>query len=153
WNRSPYTKDAFHRQIIQGEDCCNPAPMGTKACLHYGPLTVPAGGSVVIRLRLTDQLLTDPLAGVDALITQRKKDAGGFYETIHPPKASADERRVQRQALAGMLWTKQIYLYDHHLWVEGDNPHWPPPDSRRFIRNVHWRHLNSMRVLSMPDKW
>jgi hypothetical protein len=153
WNRSPYTKDAFHRHVIQGEDCCNPAQMGTKACLHYGPINVPAGGSVVLRLRLSDQLLTDPLGEVDAIVAQRKKEADAFYETIHPPLASEDERRVQRQALAGMLWTKQIYLYDHRLWVEGDNPHWPPPDSRRFIRNVHWRHLNSMRVLSMPDKW
>ncbi len=65
----------------------------------------------------------------------------------------ADERLVQRQALAGLLWSKQVYLFDVQQWLEGDDPANPPPASRKTIRNVHWRHLNSMRILSMPDKW
>jgi hypothetical protein len=72
---------------------------------------------------------------------------------VHPPKATADEKRIQRQALAGMLWTKQIYLFNVHTWLEGDNPYIPPPTSRWRVRNQHWLHLNSMRILSMPDKW
>jgi hypothetical protein len=95
----------------------------------------------------------DPLAEVDAVLAQRRAEADEFYAAVHPASASADERLVQRQALAGMLWTKQIYLFDVAQWLDGDNPDAPPPDSRRRIRNVHWRHLNSMRVLSMPDKW
>ena len=63
------------------------------------------------------------------------------------------ERLVQRQALAGMLWSKQIYLFDVRTWLEGDNPDQPPPESRKYLRNTRWKHLNSMRILSMPDKW
>ncbi|MBI3329514.1 MAG: glucosidase, partial [Nitrospinae bacterium] len=155
WARSryPYVKDAFHRHIIQGEDCINPAQVGTKACLHYAGLQVPAGGSVVVRLRLTDRPLREPLADVDHIVATRRAEADAFYEVIHPTDATEDERRVQRQACAGMLWSKQIYLYNVEQWLAGDNPNWPPPESRRRIRNVHWGHLNSMRILSMPDKW
>ncbi|HYE14064.1 MAG TPA: hypothetical protein VD968_06455, partial [Pyrinomonadaceae bacterium] len=114
---------------------------------------VPAGGSVVLRLRLTDGEPIDPLADVDRVVEERRREADEFYAALHPPGATEDERRVQRQALAGMLWTKQIYIYDVHLWLDGDNPDWPPPDSRRRLRNHRWLHLNSMRVMSMPDKW
>jgi hypothetical protein len=153
-SRRPYVKDAFHRYVVDGEEAAvNPEPSGTKACLHYADLRVPAGGSVVVRLRLTDELLDKPLRDVDEIVAGRRREADEFYEAIHPPKATEDERRVQRQALAGMLWTKQIYLYDVSVWLDGDDPAWPPPESRREIRNAHWKHLNSMRVLSMPDKW
>jgi hypothetical protein len=152
-SRSRWVKDAFHRHIINGEDCVNPAQVGTKACLHYANLRVPAGGTVVVRIRLSDQQLTQPLADIDAIVARRRAEADEFYEALHPPQATADERRIQRQALAGMLWSKQIYLYDVRLWLDGDNPHWPPPASRGHIRNMHWRHLNSLRVLAIPDKW
>ncbi|HYH87139.1 MAG TPA: hypothetical protein VEX60_16925, partial [Pyrinomonadaceae bacterium] len=149
----PYVKDAFHRHVVGGEPAVNPEQAGTKACFHYESLNVPAGGSVVVRLRLTNTELDAPLADADDIIRLRRSEADEFYEEIHPPKATDDERRVQRQALAGMLWTKQIYIYDVNVWLDGDNPAWPPPESRRSIRNSHWKHLNSMRVLSMPDKW
>jgi hypothetical protein len=152
-SRSAWVKDAFHRHIIHGEDCVNPAQVGTKAGLHYANLHVPAGESVVLRLRLTDQQLDQPLADVETIVALRRAEADEFYAALHPPLANEDERRVQRQALAGMLWSKQIYLYDVDVWLDGDNPEWPPPASRRQIRNTHWRHLNSMRVMSMPDKW
>jgi hypothetical protein len=153
-SRHPYVKDAFHRYVVNGErGAVNPEPAGTKACLHYANLNVPAGGSVVVRLRLTDEVLEEPLRDVDEIIAERRREADEFYEELHPPKATEDERRVQRQALAGMLWSKQIYIYDVNVWLDGDNPAWPPPESRRRIRNVHWKHLNSMRVMSMPDKW
>ncbi|HZS48202.1 MAG TPA: glucosidase [Blastocatellia bacterium] len=152
-SRSRYVKDAFHRYVIDGEDCVNPEQIGTKACFHYADLNVPARGSVVIKLRLSDKALRAPLSDVDTIIGTRLKEADEFYDSIHPPKASDDEKRIQRQAFAGMLWSKQIYLYDVNVWLDGDNPNWPPPESRRHVRNYRWLHLNSMRVLSMPDKW
>jgi len=152
-SRSPFVKDAFHRYVIGNEQCVNPAQVGTKACLHYAARNVPAGGSIVINLRLSNKVLKQPLADVEKIIAERKAEADQFYDSIHPPKASEDERRVQRQALAGMLWSKQIYFYDVDAWLNGDNPDWPPPERRRHGRNTRWLHLNSMRVLSMPDKW
>jgi mannosylglycerate hydrolase MGH1-like protein len=149
---SPYVKDAFHRHVIDGEASVNPDGHGTKAAFHFNA-TVPARGSKVWELRLSNERLQDPLRQVQAIVEQRRREADEFYEAIHPPKATADEKLVQRQALAGMLWTKQIYLFDVHKWLDGDNPDMPPPDSRNRIRNTHWKHLNSMRILSMPDKW
>jgi hypothetical protein len=152
-SRSPFVKDAFHRYVIGNEQCVNPEEVGTKACLHYASRNVPAGGSIIFNLRLSNKLLKQPLADVEKIIAERKAEADEFYDSIHPAKASEDERRVQRQAFAGMLWSKQIYFYDVDVWLNGDNPDSPPPESRRHGRNTHWLHLNSMRVLSMPDKW
>jgi hypothetical protein len=149
---SRFVKDAFHRHILQGEACVNPAHTGTKSCVHYRAV-VPAGQSVVYRLRLSHQHLERPLDGHEALFQERRAEADEFYARIHPPRATEDEKRVQRQALAGMLWTKQIYLFDVKAWLEGDDPKMPPPESHKHIRNIHWTHLNSQRVLSMPDKW
>jgi len=152
-NVNHYTKDAFHRAIVDREEAVvNPNRTGTKSCLHY-QYTVPAGGSVVARLRLTAEPIRTPLNDVHQLIARRRQEADEFYAAIHPPKATEDEKRVQRQAFAGLLWTKQIYLFDVNAWLDGDDPKCPPPASRQGIRNRHWRHLNSMRVLSMPDKW
>jgi hypothetical protein len=148
----PYAKDAFHRQIIDGEDATNPAQLGTKSCVHYR-YVVPAAGSITLRMRLTPEVLDAPLRDVDVVLRDRLAEADAFYETIHPPAASDDERLVQRQAFAGLLWTKQIYLFDVNQWLDGDAVHRPLPESRRFVRNSQWRHLNSMRILSMPDKW
>ncbi len=152
-NATPFVKDGFHQHIVAGEASVNPDGVGTKACIRYQDVRVPAGGSVAIRLRLSDQPLNAPLSEVDGIIENRRKEADAFYASIHPAKASNDEKRVQRQALAGMIWTKQIYLFDVNLWLEGDNPNLPPPESRTQNRNTHWKHLNSMRILSMPDKW
>jgi Mannosylglycerate hydrolase MGH1-like glycoside hydrolase domain len=150
---SAYTKDAFHRFIVGGDlSSVNPDEIGTKACLHY-TATIPAGGSCVWRFRLTPGTLEDPLAAVDSIVRQRRAEADEFYAAVHPPRATADECAVQRQALAGMLWTKQIYLFDVEKWLDGDDFRHPPPEGRRLVRNIHWRHLNSMRILSMPDKW
>jgi len=152
-SRKPYHKDAFHRYICNGEKgAVRPDQKGTKSCIRYERM-VPAGGSVVIRLRLTGDVLTSPLQEVDAIVKKRKSEADEFYAAIHPPRASEDERRIQRQALAGLMWGKQIYLFDVQKWLQGDDPAMPPPASRNRIRNFHWRHVNSMRILSMPDKW
>ena len=153
-SRKPYVKDAFHRLIVRGEPCTNPDRLGTKAALHYRFPAVPPGGSAVLRLRLTeDGTLAAPLGDVDEVIRRRRREADEFYAALHPRGAGPDERHVQRQALAGLLWGKQSYLFDVERWLEGDNPGWPPPASRRALRNQHWRHLNSLRVMTVPDKW
>ena len=151
-SRKPATKDAFHRLLCEGDDRALGRGRGTKACLHYRML-VPAGGESALRLRFTDRSLRDPLAEVDATLARRRAEADLFYDRIAPPNASADERRIQRQALAGLLWTKQSYIFDVARWLDGDNPQWPPPEARKHGRNAHWRHLNSRRVMTVPDKW
>lgn len=148
----PYVKDAFHRHIINKENCINPDNVGTKSCFHFQD-TIPARQSKVYRLRMTAEALSEPFKDFDQLVSLRAKEADEFYETVYPPKANKEEKRVLRQAYAGLLWTKQIYLYDVNHWLLGDDPNAPPPDSRWTIRNAHWRHLNSMRIISMPDKW
>jgi hypothetical protein len=152
-SRSRYTKDAFHRALCEGElgAVRTDEDRGTKAALHYR-YVVPAGGSVVLRLRLSDGHRTAPLADVDAILALRRREADVFYDRLAPAGASADERLVQRRALAGLLWSKQSYLFDVAKWLDGDNPG-HPPRRRGRPRNTHWRHLNSMRVMSMPDKW
>ncbi len=147
-----YVKDAFHRHIIQGEDCVNPGDIGTKSCVHFQRI-VPAGGHVTFNLRLSDQPLAKPFNDMATIIRLRHKEADEFYHSIHPAKASEDERRIQRQAFAGLMWGKQNYIFNVQQWLEGDNSALKPPESRKQIRNEHWRHLNSLRVLSMPDKW
>ena len=131
----PYAKDAFHRYVIEEEDATNPARLGTKSCVHYR-YVVPTGGSVALRMRLNPETLDAPLRDVDAVLQERLAEADQFYATIHPPAASDDERLVQRQAFAGLLWTKQIYLFDVNQWLEGDAVHRPLPESRRFVRTA-----------------
>lgn len=109
---TPFVKDAFHRYVIKGESCVNPDESGTKACLHYENVAISAGESVVIRLRLTDRPIPEAIQGVDAVVQQRRSETDAFYDELHPPRASPDERLVQRQALAGMIWSKQFYYFD-----------------------------------------
>ena len=151
-NHSPFVKDAFHRHIIQQENCINPDLSGTKAAIDY-QMIIPAGENRTITLLLSDNASLTTLEKAEEILEIRKAEADRFYDSIHPPLASDDEIRIQRQALAGMLWNKQFYYFDVHTWLDGDNPLNAPPDSRRTVRNGHWKHLNSMRILSMPDKW
>lgn len=153
-NDTPYVKDAFHRYLIQNEKkAINPDPRGTKSGIHYFFSSIAPGKNAVIHLRLTHQVMENPLEDVEQIISTRKKEADIYYNAIHPPKATEEEKMIQRQALAGMIWNKQIYIYDVGVWLQGDNPNDPPPESHRWIRNYHWRHVVSMRVISMPDKW
>ena len=149
-NNETGEKEAFHQAIIHGKAL--PQQQGTKAALH-NIYQVPANGSVILYLRLTNQPLECPLADVEAIVALRKQEADEFYATIHPEAATREEKLIQRQAFAGMLWNKQIYLFDVNLWLKGDRASYPPPYERLNARNIHWRHLNSMRILSMPDKW
>jgi hypothetical protein len=152
-SRRPHTKDAFHRALCEGDSSTvRPDGRGTKAALQYRHV-VPAKGSVSLRLRFTAKPTREPLVHVDSIIAERKSEADAFFEDLAPKTATADEKLVQRRAIAGLLWTKQSYLFDVARWLDGDNDDFPPPASREAIRNSHWRHLNSMRVMAMPDKW
>jgi hypothetical protein len=148
----PYLKDAFHRRIIQGrEDAVNPAQRGTKACAWYR-FDLASGQTEVIRLRLT--LCTDPSGLVhdfDGLFNERIAEADEFY--CFAPTLSEDAKRIQRQAFAGLLWSKQVYHYVVEEWLKGDPGQPPPPPNRAFGRNAQWVHLFNEDVISMPDKW
>ena len=151
-NPSPYVKDAFHARIISGDEhATNPEKVGTKAAAHY-VLEVPAGGSHTIQLRLTRDALDDPFAGFAASVAERIADADEFYERITPDSLGEDERRVHRQALAGMLWSKQYYLFDLERWLKdhGSDRFSASPSG---VRNADWSHMLNSDVISMPDKW
>jgi hypothetical protein len=153
-NSTPYVKDAFHRYLIQGEKgAVNPQREGTKSAFHYFFPSVAPGKSVVVRLRLSPKKIDSPLQKIDEIVAQRKSEADQFYASIHPKQATEEEKMIQRQAFAGMIWNKQIYIFSVGNWLEGDDPLHPPPLSHKTIRNVHWRHIVSMRIMSMPDKW
>ncbi len=154
-NRAAYVKDGINDYIIHDNTCAvNPSRFGTKAAAHY-QLTLAPGASATLRLRLTDQ---PPASGTfgeafDALFAQRKAEADEFYAAVTPGTLSPDARGVLRQALGGMLWSKQYYQYDVRVWLEGDSGYPPPPPERKFGRNRGWTHLFNGDVISMPDKW
>jgi hypothetical protein len=152
-NPSPYVKDAFHQYLIAGnQGAVNPAGSGTKAAAHY-TLEVPAGGSKTVRLRLIAGPVGDPFGGgFDKAFAARLADADEFYERIAPANLPEDERRVHRQALAGMLWTKQYYYFDLDRWLEEHGAH-PMVDGATDVRNADWFHMLNSDIISMPDKW
>jgi hypothetical protein len=148
-----YYKDGIQRHLIEGQASVNPEERGTKACLHYKFDAIAPGKSQVLLFRFTDKPMEKPLDEVESIVQKRKEEADEFYETIHSENITEEEKRVQRQALAGVVWSKQSYLFDVNQWLKGDKASAPPPESRQKIRNFHWQHLNSMRILLMPDKW
>ena len=153
-NPTPYVKDAFHRLVVAGEqDAVNPAKTGTKAAAHYR-LDVPAGGCEVVCLRLAARLATPPFGeNFDAVFGQRRAEADEFYDRIAPPTFGEDERRVHRQALAGMLWSKQYYYFDVDRWLKEHGTHPLVGTGKRGTRNAEWFHMLNGDVISMPDKW
>lgn len=151
-NASPYVKDAFHRYVVNGEiGAVNPNREGTKAAAIY-KRTLEAGETWVIRLRLSRGAHGKAFERFDEVFEQRQREADDFYDAIHAAGLNADQRAIQRQALAGMLWSKQLYYYDIEQWLAGD-PGTPPPEARAHGRNSEWRHLNNFDILSMPDVW
>jgi hypothetical protein len=144
-------KDAFHEYVIHGnEHAVSPELAGTKACGHYA-LTVAPGASQVVRLRLC--LKDSPEVDIDRLLQDRIREADEFYGSFQPAFLSADGRAVQRQAFAGMLWSKQYFHYVIDEWLNGDPAPPPPPAERKTGRNWDWKHLYNSDVISMPDKW
>ena len=147
-----YFKDAFHSYVVRGDhSAVNPAKAGTKVAGLYR-LTVPAGGSVMVRVRLTREP-ANVFADFDAVFARRIADADEFYAELQQGIDDADARLVQRQAFAGLLWSKQFFYYDVPEWLDGDPNHPAPPANRKQGRNADWAHLNNADVLSMPDKW
>jgi Glycosyl hydrolase family 63 C-terminal domain len=172
-NAVPSVKDAFHEYLIHGRhEAVNHARVGTKAAALY-TRTVASGATLSIRLRLTsmssdgrvgmeereasdqDALLDSakPFTNFDTIVDRRKQEADEYYAALQPANLDEDVRRVQRQALAGMLWNKQFYHYIVEQWLQGDPAQPLPPPQRRYVRNAGWRHLYNERVMSMPDKW
>jgi hypothetical protein len=151
---SRYTKDAFHRYLIDGEvSAVNPRCTGTKAAAHY-TLAIPARGKRVIRARLCKgESVTEPFADFDRVFAARLSEADSFYESVLPRAANNDERAVSRQAYAGLLWSKQFYHYVLEQWLEGDPAHPQPPGIRKRGRNWGWKHVYCRDIISMPDKW
>ncbi|MGA3315328.1 MAG: glucosidase [Candidatus Korobacteraceae bacterium] len=152
-NPSPYVKDAFHRFVIAGEKgAVNPAQTGTKAAAHY-VMDVPPGGSKAVRLRLSTEPAAKAFSDFDQVFAARLADADEFYERITPKSLSEDERRVHRQALAGMLWTKQYYYFDLDRWLDEHEAHPLLGSGKGTARNAEWFHMLNSDVISMPDKW
>jgi len=179
-NATPYVKDSFHDFLVHGaRGAVNPAQLGTKCAAHYRARIAP-GASVTLRLRLTNNdphtdglqapaqigassVNADPARHAQAAnpfgedfektFDLRREEADQFYSHRFPQERSGDARNVLRQALAGMLWSKQCYHYDVRTWLEGDPGQPPPPPERKKGRNHDWTHLYNADVLSLPDKW
>ena len=153
-NPQPYVKDAFHRYIIQKETAAvNPKRQGTKAAAVY-KLNIKAGESKTVRLRLMKTKTNNPFADFDKILQQRKNETDEFYAGLQNPDLNKDEKNIQSQAAAGVLWSKQLYYFDTEQWLKGDPPPMPPPpEGHQNIRNKQWEHLVNFDIISMPDKW
>ncbi len=166
-NRTPYVKDGINEYIVNDKaEAVNPAKTGTKAAANY-KLIVPAHSEVVIRARFCNQQISNKKGkkkaaskdvatafdDFDAIFSKRIAEADEFYNEIRDKELSDDAISVQRQAFAGMLWSKQFYHYVVEQWLDGDPAMPKPPDSRLTGRNSHWKHLFNSDVISMPDKW
>ena len=148
-----FFKDAFDELVVHGNaQAVNPKRTGTKAAAHYS-LQIAAGASAQIRLRLAPATVSPSLADFDAFFAQRIAEADEFYAELQAEIADEDLRRIQRQAFAGMIWSKQFYCYDVRKWLAGDLAQPRPPKGRKAGRNTDWQHLNNSTVMSMPDKW
>jgi hypothetical protein len=152
-NTSPYVKDAFHERIVNGRfDAVNPGGWGTKGGAWYNFQNVPSGQSAVIRFKLTNKIRDDGNIDeeeFDEMIARRKAEADAFYAHLANLPISDDMRNVQRQAFAGMLWSKQFYHLIYKRWIEGDDVGPPPPPERKNIRNKGWDHMYIDDILSM----
>ena len=156
-NGSRYFKDGIADYIVHGnKDAINDMPEGTKSSAHY-PMSIGPGETVAVKLRLTDREVPEDgdLFGksFDRIFDERLGEANEFYAAITPNHLSYDARRVFRQAMAGLLWSKQFYYYDVRIWLKGDPASPPPPAERLKGRNNEWTHLYNDDIISMPDKW
>lgn len=159
-NASPYVKDGINNYLVhRQQDAINPLQTGTKVSPHY-QVTVDAGATQVIRLRLTHTApaqLSQPFAGFDGIFQTRIQEADSFYEAITPAKIKAEspeKASLMRQALAGMLWTKQYFYYDVDKWLQEHHiTPWSSSEQRHRMRNGDWFHMYNDDIISMPDKW
>ena len=156
-NHTPFVKDGVNDYVVEGQTgAVNPDGVGTKAAAHH-VLTVPGGGSRTVKLRLRPVDASEPSGGplgpdFDVVLDRRRHEANDFYAAITPPAVSDDAAATMRQALAGMLWSKQFYYFDVDLWLQEHEAH-PLRSPRRDLRNMQWFHMLNGDILSMPDKW
>jgi hypothetical protein len=152
-SRAGYWKDAFHERVIRGAaGAVNSQKRGTKAAAWY-TFNVPAGSSVQLRARLSRSSSANPFSDFDSIFETCIREADAFYAGLQKDMPSADARTVQRQAFAGMIWSKQFFHFDVPRWLAGDSTQPPPPQTRKRGRNREWEHLNNADIISMPDKW
>ncbi|TMI77689.1 MAG: glucosidase [Bacillati bacterium ANGP1] len=152
-NRTLVVKDGIHDAVVGGRrQAVNAEGVGTKAAAHYA-FRVAAGAAERVELRLSSRRQERPFTDTEAVFTARRAEADAFYQRFGPAEMSEDARRVQRQAFAGLLWSKQYYHYTVEEWLDGDPAGPPPPESRKLGRNTDWRHLDNSEVISMPDTW
>jgi hypothetical protein len=155
-NATAFVKDGINDYVVNGaRDAVNPAKTGTKAAGRYILMLEP-GATAVLKLRLTPSAVTDGTAvggDFDAVFESRQHEADEFYDTIIPHDLDSDGKNVMRQALGGMLWSKQFYHYVVKEWLDGDPTQPPPPRERLHGRNADWKQLYNADVISMPDKW
>jgi hypothetical protein len=155
-----YPKDGINDFVVNGASSVNPAKEGTKAALDY-EVTVEPGASTVIRVRLSredratahEEPVSIDAKAFDQTIAQRQREADEYWASVTPASASSEEAHVLRQAMAGLLWSKQFYHFNVKRWLSGDSTAPPPPADRAFNRNNDWSHLNAHDVLLMPDVW
>ncbi len=152
-NAYPYAKDGINDAVVQGRQAAvNPAYQGTKASAHYRQMVGP-GQSMTVRLRLTNQSLAAPFGPwIAETYAARLKEADEFYRSVTPPSVSPDEANVMRQAIAGMLWSKQFFFFDGDSWLEEHHSN-PLHSGFRSSRNSEWFHMVNKDIISMPDKW
>jgi Mannosylglycerate hydrolase MGH1-like glycoside hydrolase domain len=153
-NPNPFPKDGINDYLIHGRNTVNPEQRGTKVSAHYD-FTLSPGETKVLKLRLTPETSLQAALGptFNQVFVREIGNADAFYNRIAAPGMSSELRSIQRQAFAGMLWTKQFYYYVVDDWLEGDQAFPPPPEVRKRGRNSRWVHLYNKDVLSMPDKW
>lgn len=151
---TPYTKDGIGEHVLTGgkSNTVNPNHIGTKAAGKYSKI-IKAGESVTFRMRFVNHSISEPFGGYDDLFNKRIREADEFYDDIQRDVTDPDLKSIQRQAYAGMLWSKQFYYYNVYEWMKGD-PSQPKPDQwRKWGRNSSWKHLYTANLISMPDKW
>jgi hypothetical protein len=152
-NRTPFVKDGINNAVVNGaQNRINPEGFGTRVAAHY-TLVVAPGATETVILRLSANQHDNPFANAEKIFEMRQAEADSFYLTCGAKNLSEDARLVQRQAFAGLLWSKQFYYYDVDMWLQGDPAGPPPPDSHALGRNNEWRHLNTYDIISMPDTW
>jgi Mannosylglycerate hydrolase MGH1-like glycoside hydrolase domain len=152
-NATPYVKDGIHDAVVREQlDRVNPDQVGTKVAAHFCANVAP-GESFTVCVRFSNAAHADPFGEFDAIFARRIEEADEFYAAVQRKDLTQDERRVQRQALAGLLWSKQFYHYAVELWLRGDPAQPPPPEVRKHGRNADWMHIDNLDVLFVPDKW
>ena len=152
-NTGSFCKDGINELLVHGNaKAINSCQLGTKAAANYD-MVIKAGENMVMRLRLENKKNMHPFRDFDDLFISRLREADAFYQDLQQNISSEDEKLVQRQAFAGLLWSKQFFYYDIEQWLKGDPGQLSPPNERKMGRNHEWTHLNNGDIMSMPDKW